>query len=95
MMMSFHGSYYEATLAQTSSEGLRILEQEGFYCHLHGAPEKATCGANNYATFMTAAFAQTLFRGFELITIVPGRTRGPNPFASFQDIAIFRRSSRV
>ena len=93
LMMSFSDSYYRATLAGLSAEALPTFEQEGFYCYLHGAPNPVPCGANDYATFMTGAFAKTLFTGFELIMIVPGQTRGPNPFASFQDIAIFRRSS--
>ena len=44
---------------------------------------------------MTSAFVNSLFKGFDLVRIYPGLSRGPNPFASYQDIAIFRRTNEM
>jgi hypothetical protein len=92
-MMSYHGAHYETTLADLSKTGLRELRKNGFCCYLHGTSEQTHLGSNKYATYMKEAFVRTLFEGFEPITIISGETKGPNAFASYQDIAIFRRSS--
>lgn len=90
-MVSYHGSYFAPTLAQNSKEGSQQLEERGFYLHLHGSATDTFDGSNHYATFMTSAFMRQLFAGFEVVRIYPGVSHGPNPFASYQDIAILRR----
>jgi SAM-dependent methyltransferase len=90
-LVSYHGSYFAPTLAQLSKEGSQQLEERGFYMHLHGAAGDTFEGSNNYATFMTSAFFRQLFAGFDILRIYPGVSHGPNPFASFQDIAVLRR----
>lgn len=90
-LVSYHGSYFAPTLAQLSMEGSQQLEERGFYMHLHGTAGDTFEGSNNYATFMTSAFVRQLFTGFDILRIYPGVSRGPNPFASFQDIAVLRR----
>jgi hypothetical protein len=90
LMMSYHGARYETDLSKT---GLRELRKNGFYCYLDGTSEQTHLGSNKYATYMKEEFVRTLFEGFEPITIIFGETKGPNAFASYQDIAIFRRSS--
>jgi SAM-dependent methyltransferase len=95
MMMSYHGAYFAPQVAQLSKEGSRQLEEHGFYCHLHVRSDTTWEGSNHYATFMTSAFVNSLFKGFDLVRIYPGLSRGPNPFASYQDIAIFRRTNEM
>ena len=90
-MVSYHGSYFAPLLAQTSKEGSQQLEERGFYSHLHGSTSDTFDGSNNYATFMTSAFMRQLFAGFDVLRIYPGISHGPNPFASYQDIAVLRR----
>jgi SAM-dependent methyltransferase len=91
LMMSFHGAWYAPELERISRFGPRTLNRKGFYVFLHGKAQETWKGSNSYATFMTPEFAEKLFRGFELIKTFPGTIRGPNPFASYQDISIFRR----
>lgn len=90
-MMSYHGSYFAPVVANNSKAGSRQLEENGFYVHLHGSAEDTFAGSNNYATFMTSAFMRQLFAGFDVLRIYPGISEGPNPFASYQDIAVLRR----
>jgi SAM-dependent methyltransferase len=90
-LVSYHGSYFAPLLAQLSKEGSQQLEERGFYIHLHGSADDTFEGSNNYATFMTSAFVRQLFAGFEILRIYPGVSHGPNPFASYQDIAVLRR----
>jgi SAM-dependent methyltransferase len=90
-MVSYHGSYFAPVLAKTSVEGTRELEERGFYMHQHRPTDMTFAGSNDYATFMTSAFVRSLFVGFEVVRIFPGVSHGPNPFASYQDIAILRR----
>jgi SAM-dependent methyltransferase len=91
LMMSYHGTYYASIVAQLSADGSRLLEERGFYCHLHSKESDTFEGSNHYATFMSSGFVLSLFKGFDLVRIFPGISRGPNPFASYQDIAIFKR----
>lgn len=90
-MVSYHGSYFAPLLAQTTKEGSQQLEERGFYVHLHGSASDTFDGSNHYATFMTSAFLRQLFVGFDVLRIYPGISHGPNPFASYQDIAVLRR----
>lgn len=90
-LVSYHGSYFAPVLAQNSKEGSQQLEEKGFYIHLHGSASDSFEGSNNYATFMTSAFFRQLFSGFDILRIYPGVSHGPNPFASYQDIAVLRR----
>ena len=91
LMMSYSGSYFEKVLRTESFHGLQELKKTGFHCYLHGTPEQTSPGSNDYATYMTAAFVSDLFDGFERIYLREGLTEGPHTFASYQDIAIFRR----
>jgi SAM-dependent methyltransferase len=91
VMMSYHGTYYAKVLAEISKTGSAELATRGFFVHLHGKAEDTWEGSNQYATFMTAEFVTKLFCGFDLVVLYPGISRGPNPFASYQDIAILRR----
>lgn len=93
LMMSYHGSHYERVLAADSRAGLRELKRAGFYCYLHGTPNWTSPGSNDYASYMTLAFAEQLFDGFERIYLREGAKDGPHTFASYQDIAIFRRNA--
>lgn len=91
LMMSFHGSYYDSVVANLSPEGLETLRQTGCYVHLIGEATATWQGANHYATFMSKEFVDGMLKGFDLLKTYPGESRGPNPFASYQDISIFRR----
>lgn len=92
-MVSHHGGYFLGELARIAPEGCRILEERGFYCFLHTAPADTFRGSNAYATFTTTDFMRSIFKGFDLVRTFPGVSCGPNPFASYQDILIFRRWS--
>jgi SAM-dependent methyltransferase len=91
VMMSYHGAYYAHELARISQNGSAQLAQRGYYVHLHGDKSDTSEGSNCYATFLSLEFVLNLFRGFELVAVHPGILEGPNPFASYQDIAVFRR----
>ena len=95
VMLSYHGTYFAQTLADISKKGSATLAKEGFYIHLHVPKESTWEGSNEYATFMTGEFLLKLFCGFDFIALYPGISRGPNPFASFQDIVILRRRSDI
>jgi SAM-dependent methyltransferase len=91
LMMSFHGSYYLPELRRISNDGGQNLIRHGFYMFRHGGPVHD--GHNNYATFMTADYVMgSLFRDLDTVMHFPGDTRGPNPFASYQDIVVLRKS---
>jgi hypothetical protein len=66
------------------------MEERG---HVHGSTEDTFEGSNNYAAFHTSGFMISLLKGSDLVRIYPGVSRGPNPFASYQDIGIFRRTN--
>lgn len=89
-LISYHGSYYAPELARLSKSGVVSLEENGIYVHVH-EEESIWLGHNAYATFMTSSYMRDLFRGFELVRLHPGISHGPNPFASYQDIAVLRR----
>lgn len=91
LMVSHHGSYYAPELAKIGARGSVQLAERGYYVHLHGKSTDTWKGSNNYATFLTSEFIRNLFCGFQVITIYPGVSHGPNPFASFQDILILQR----
>ena len=91
VMLSYHGTYYAKTLAEISKIGSSLLAERGYYVHLHGEEKGTWKGSNNYATFLSSEFLLNIFRGFQLVKIYPGISDGPNPFASYQDIVIFRR----
>jgi SAM-dependent methyltransferase len=90
-MASYHGTYFAPVVAKLSKDGSQLLEEEGFYIHAHRPAVMTYEGSNSYATFMSSAFFRALFVGFEVVRLYPGVSHGPNPFASFQDIAILRR----
>lgn len=92
LMMSFHGSWYLSELDRIAKDGSRILNEKGFFLFLHGIPGDTWNGSNNYATFMTPKFVDDLFSDFRLVQTFPGTSRGPNPFASYQDISIYQRN---
>lgn len=92
LMMSFHGSYYDAEVERLAKNGARILKRKGFFVFLHGKSEDTFLGSNYYATFMTSRFANRLLSGFRLLKNYPGITRGPNSFASYQDISVYQRT---
>jgi SAM-dependent methyltransferase len=91
-MVSYHGSYFARSLAKLAKAGSVLLEERGIYVHQHDEDRDVWHGHNNYATFMTSLYVRSLFRKFELVKIYPGISHGPNPFASFQDIMILRRT---
>ena len=67
------------------------LTEQGYFVHLHDAPDGTFLGSNYYATFFTSEFMRRMFGGFEVMRIYPGISHGPNPFASYQDIMIARK----
>jgi SAM-dependent methyltransferase len=91
VMLSYHGTYFAPTLANISNIGSSLLAERGYYVHLHCEEKDTWQGSNNYATFLSSEFVLNIFRGFQLVKIYPGISDGPNPFASYQDIVIFRR----
>ena len=90
VMMSFHGNSFRDVLASISKKGIREFDRHGFYCHIHGLPNRSRPGSNEYATFMTPDFTIGLFDGFEVVEMIPSVNHG-NPFSAAQDVAIFRR----
>jgi ubiquinone/menaquinone biosynthesis C-methylase UbiE len=89
LIISFHGSWYEGELAKISADGLGKLQTDRIFVYLIG-PEDATFdGSNNYATFMTKEFVQSLFDGFEILEWFSGEV--PTHFAAHQDMSLFRR----
>jgi SAM-dependent methyltransferase len=92
-LVSYHGSYFAKTVADLNPNGSRQIEEHGFYIHSHVAAADTWEGSNSYATFITSDFMRSLFKGFEVLRIYPGISRGPNPFASWQDIVVLRRLS--
>ena len=93
LMMTYHGTWFLPQLASVTKDGADAVEDHGFYVYLHGKPEDTFPGSNHYATYMSTPFMRSLFKGFEVLYVSHGLTRGPHPLASFQDIAILRRSS--
>jgi SAM-dependent methyltransferase len=94
LMVSYHGGYYANDLKALSIEGSRLLEERGYYIHLHGSAAETFAGSNNYASFFSSSFIRSLFKGFDLVRMFPGISHGPTPFAAYQDIAIFRRHAK-
>jgi hypothetical protein len=93
VMVSYHGSFYSKVLANLSKSGCMQLEERGIYAHLCDVDEEDIwLGHNAYATFTTSSYVRSLFPNFELIKVYPGVSHGPNPFASYQDIALLRRT---
>jgi SAM-dependent methyltransferase len=93
VMVSYHGSYFGSLLAGASKQGTAQLAERGYYVHVHGNEAETWLGSNNYATFLSPEFVFNVFQGFELVKVYPGVSEGPNPFASYQDIVVFRRLS--
>ncbi len=91
LMVSYHGAYYANDLKSLDVEGSRLLEERGYYVHLHGSAVETFAGSNNYASFFSSSFVRSLFKGFDLVRMFPGVSHGPTPFAAYQDIAVFRR----
>jgi SAM-dependent methyltransferase len=90
-IISTHGSYYHGELALIDRNLVQSLAQHGVCTFIHGSPDQTWAGSNHHATWMTPEFLRRLMIGWEEIYAEPGISHGPQPFASYQDIAIFRR----
>ncbi len=90
LVATFHGSWYDAKLAELSMAGLDELHRFGVYVHRFG---DAAEGSNDYAAFICSDIVPMLFREFDVIKHYPGASRGPTHFAAYQDVAIMRRKS--
>lgn len=92
-MISYHGAHYMRTLADIVGSNSSLLEERGYYVHLHRPANETFHGSNEYATWMTADFVRSLFKGFETVRLFPGVSFGPTHFASHQDVVVLRRIS--
>ena len=70
LMVSFHGGYYEKTLADLSSEGIRMLRENGFCCYIHGSSDQTSSRlqrlCNFYESTICLSTVQRL-RSFDVI----------------------------
>jgi SAM-dependent methyltransferase len=90
-LVSYHGSHYLNTLATLVGQRSSLLEERGYYIHLHRPAGETFLGSNDYATWMTSDFVRSLFKGFETLRLFPGVSHGPTSFAAHQDVVVFRR----
>jgi hypothetical protein len=90
-MISYHGAYYMGVLADLVGKKSCLLEERGYYVHLHVPPDQTFQGSNEYATFMTAEFVRSLFKGFEPMRLFTGISHGSTHFAAHQDVITLRR----
>jgi hypothetical protein len=87
----YHGSHYLSTLATLVGERSSLLEERGYYIHLHRAPGETFLGSNDYATWMTADFVRSLFKGFETLRPFTGVSHRPTSFTAHREVVALRR----
>jgi SAM-dependent methyltransferase len=89
LVTTFHGTYYlneyEQGICKVNKEGVRMLEERGYYLHLHTRESNNFLGSSDYAAYHTTAFMKSLFKDFKRLRPYPGISHGSSDLVFYQD----------